>query len=135
MGLISSLLFPLVAGPDDKLQVIVTRLPAQGFLCRIAVRDQGWRVAGATLRLSNSYWATVHLFHSLNHCAHAVTVAVAAVQDKAVATGFQVAQRQDMRGGQVADVDVVPDAGAVGGWIVGAEDMQLFTFPQGYLTG
>ena len=34
-------------------------------------------------------------------------------------------QRQDVRGGEIIDMDIIPDRGAVGDKIIGAEDREL----------
>ena len=61
---------------------------------------------------------------SLEDFAHAVAVAITDVRHRRFATGTQVVEGIQMRGGEVVDVDVVTYAGAVGRGEVGAEYRQ-----------
>src|SRR5205814_10299219 len=64
--------------------------------------------------------------------AHAVATADAQVVDQ-LAARLQVFQGQQVSLGQVVDVDVIADAGAVGGGVVGAEDVQVRPLADGGL--
>ena len=77
----------------------------------------------------------MHLFHGAHDFPDAVTVTIPAIHGYGVAPGFQAPQGQDMRSGQVADVDVVPDAGAVRGRVVRTVNIQLPALSQGRFTG
>ena len=65
-----------------------------------------------------------HLFEQCDHFADAVAAADADVVRQA-GSRPDLLQREDVRGGQVIDVDVVADAGAVGRRVVGAEDLDV----------
>ncbi len=65
----------------------------------------------------------------VDHFEHRIAVAIAAIERRAGAAVAQVIQRGAMGAGQIGDVDVVADAGAVGRRIVGAEDLQLRAQP------
>ena len=52
-------------------------------------------------------------------------MAVAAIERQRRRAGAQMAQRVAMRRDQIADVDVVADAGSVGRRIIGAENIEL----------
>ena len=64
---------------------------------------------------------------------HAVTLAGAEVADEEAAVRFQLLDGADMAAGQVHDMDVVADAGAVGSGVVIAEDMDLFQLAHSHL--
>ena len=51
----------------------------------------------------------------------------------APAPGVELLQRQQVRLGQVVDVDVVADAGAVRRRVVGAEDLDVRPLPERHL--
>jgi hypothetical protein len=52
-----------------------------------------------------------------------------------VSAGVRRVQREQVRGGQILDVDVVADAGAVRGGVILAEDLQLLPPAGGHLEG
>lgn len=56
----------------------------------------------------------IGLAHGLDYVEHRIAVAVACIGDKAVAAIAQIVQRQPVGVHQIADMDKVPDAGAVG---------------------
>ena len=64
---------------------------------------------------------------------HTVAVAGAQIADEEAALGLQLPDSADMAAGQVHDVDVVAHAGAVGGGVVVAEDVDFFQLADGDL--
>ena len=68
-----------------------------------------------------------------HHVEHAVALAGAEVDGQRALGIEQVPQRRHVALGQVADVDVVAHAGAVGGVVVVAEDLQLRAPAHGHL--
>ena len=86
--------------------------------------QRGW-IAGAPGFLSFGYRVPRDVLDHGKHFANAVAATVAAVQCRGFAAAAQVGERLQMRVGQVLDVDVVTDAGAVRGWVVGAEDRHV----------
>ena len=73
-------------------------------------------------------------FIGVKHIQHAVSNAGAQVADKQAALALQLLQSGHVAQGQVYHMDVVPDAGAVGGGVVIAVDMELFQLAHGHLS-
>ena len=63
--------------------------------------------------------------HRVDHLEHRRAATVAAVERRAGAAAAQIGERRRMRAREIADMDVVADAGAVRRRIVGAEDVDL----------
>src|SRR5262245_57137462 len=55
---------------------------------------------------------------------------VAAIEGLVLPARAQMAERGGVRSAEIADVDVVADAGSVGGRIVGAEDIEAWPHPE-----
>ena len=75
---------------------------------------------------------TVGGLEGVDDVQHAVSVARAKVEHLRAGVGGGVAQGGQVAAGQVHHVDVIPDAGAVGGGIVIAENMELLQPPGGH---
>ena len=73
------------------------------------------------------------LFKGVQHVHDAVALAGAQVADEEAAAGLQLLDGADMAPGQVHHVDVVPHAGAVGGGVVVAKDVDLLQLAHGHL--
>ena len=69
------------------------------------------------------------LLKGMDDIQHAVAVAGAQVADEQAAVGLQLLDGADMAAGQVHDMDVVADAGAVGSGVVIAEDVTFSSLP------
>ncbi len=87
------------------------------------VGDERRRVARAPRRLAPRDGAPGDALGRLDHRAHGMACARAEIEREAVAALEQMRQRQHVRVGQVLDMDIVADGGAVGRRIVGAEDV------------
>lgn len=105
----------------DDIEVSVLRLPAQHALGALAVGDEARGVAGAARALLHFYVPAGDAARGVDDLLHREAVAVAEVEGVAVAACGEAVQRQQVGLTQVADVDVVADAGAVGGVVVAAE--------------
>ena len=69
----------------------------------------------------------------VQHVHDAVALAGAQVADEEAAAGLQLPDGADVAAGQVHHVDVVADAGAVGGGVVVAKDVDLFQLADRHL--
>src|SRR5690606_8000702 len=65
--------------------------------------------------------AAMHPADAVQNLEHRIAVAVAAIGDEAAPAPTQALQRQPVGGGEIADMDIVADTGAVRRRIVGAE--------------
>ncbi len=119
-------------GLDDASEVGVLGLPAQFGVGLGGVGGQHGRVAGAAGLFGDLEVLARDLFDGVDDLAYGVAVAVAQVVDQ---FGFLIefAQGQQVSEAEVFDVDVIADAGAVGGVVVRAEDLDVFTFAHGGL--
>ena len=106
---------------NDLLDRCIVRFPAEfvdGFL---GTGDEAGGVAVATPFLDGGDRFAADLFAGLDHFAHGVALAVAEI----VKTAFARLEREDVRLGEIDDVNVVADAGAVRRGVVGTENPTL----------
>src|SRR6476469_5520015 len=121
---------PCVA--DDDLQVDVFRLPAELVAGAVARRHKrGWIAGAAVLDLGGN-GVTGDLPAGLDDLSNREPCATAEVVD-AVAAGLGVFEGEQVCLGEVGDVDVVADAGAVGGRVVLAVDVDRRALTEGDL--
>ena len=112
---------PGPGGGDDVFELGVFRLPAQFADRLVRGGHQPGRVAGAARLLDGRNRLAGHLLAHLDDLAHGVAVAVAQVVEALPARR----QAEDVRLGQVEDVDVIADAGAVGRRIIRAVNLAV----------
>src|SRR5580692_11436 len=134
---IQGLLLPdgLMEGPgvrDDVVQGRAGRVPAQLTPGLVARGDRGGRVAGAARRQLDRDGVAGNLAGRLDDLPDAVAVAVAQVVDL-VPARLDRLEGEEVRGGQVGDVNVVADAGAVRGRVVVAVHHELVALAAGDL--
>ena len=111
---------PLPGGGDDFFCIRVGRLPAQGFFAFLGRCDEDRGVAGAARFFGDFEIDAGHGFRGVDDVADAEAVFAAQVEIVAIAALEQIFHSQHMGIGQIHHVDVVADAGAVGGGVVGA---------------
>src|SRR6516165_6720239 len=121
---------PLPGAGDDLVQFSELRLPAQLGLNLLRACDQHRRIAGTALLLFHCDRAAGDAAHGVDDLAHCEAVAVADVVDEAAALSEGV-EGENMRIGEVTDVDVVADAGAVLGGVVVAKDLDASPAAEG----
>ena len=115
--------------PHDDIEVGVLRLPAQHAFGAFAVGDEARGVAGAARAFLHFDVLAGDAARGVDDLLHREAVAVAQVEGVAAAAGGECVQRQEVGLAQVHDVDVVADAGAVGGGVVAAEDGDVGAAP------
>lgn len=107
------LLVPVPGRTDDRLNIVILRLPAKHRLGLFAGRDELRRVACTSCRHLALDGLPDDLFRRVDDLLHGKSNAVAEVEHVVLAAVHQVFRRQDVRRGQIGDVDVIADAGAV----------------------
>jgi len=111
---------PAPGGADDILERAEARRPAGLGPQPGARRDQHRRIAGAPRTEAMGHRPAADAGHGVDHLAH--RIAGAAAEIVAAAALLQPVQHADMRLGEIGDMDIVADAGAVRRRVVRAED-------------
>src|SRR5262249_25566762 len=96
--------------------------------------ERGW-ISGTPRRDLYRKVASACSPHGVDNLEYRSAAPVTAVECRAGAAATQIGKRRRMSLNQVADMNVVADAGAVGGRIVSAEHLQLRTLADGCLAG
>ena len=117
--------FPGQRVGDDGIEIVELRPPVERRVDARHIGDQRGRITGAAAGNLDGKFAPAGAAHRLDHLEYRMAVAVAAVERGARAAAAQMRERRKMRAREIADVDVVADAGSVGCRIVGAEDVEL----------
>ena len=110
--------------PHDGFEIGVPRLPAELALRALARRAQLGRVALAARRRLPGDRPSDHAAHRVDHALHRVCRPSADIVRCRRGAAFERRERPQVRIRQVADVNVVPQAGSVGRRIVLAEHLQ-----------
>src|SRR5260370_24116469 len=113
---------PLPRRFDDGPQLGIARLPAQLTVDLFRRRHQKRRVAGPAWPFLDRNFFTRDLLDRTNYFADAVTSADAQVVVHALPR-LQLLQSQQVRLGQVVDMDVIAHAGAVRRRVIAAEHL------------
>ncbi len=124
-GTCRELAFPRQSMRDDDPQVVEAWLPAQGGARPVGRRDDLGGVSGAPAGKLDLEIDAGHALHVLDHLQHRVAPAVSAVEGRRRAAAAQIGQGIGMCAHQIRHVDVVTDAGAIRGGVVGAEDVHF----------
>src|ERR1039458_6184025 len=119
----------------DDVELVQPGHPAEQRADTLSARDQCRRIAFATSFLPDHQRLAGDTLHALQHLAHAVAVAVAAVAYRRAAAAAQIVERIDVGAGEILDVDIVAHAGAVWGVVIGAVDRNLPPLTDDGLTG
>src|SRR5580704_3729714 len=108
---------------DDGLQVVELRCPAQQGADAAGIGDDGGGIAGTPAAGGDLEIDARNALDGIDHLEHREAAAVAAIQGQRGAAAAQMPQCVRMRAHQIRHVNVVADAGAVRGLVVGAEDL------------
>ncbi len=119
----------------DDAQVVVSWPPAKALADQSHVSDEARRVARAPWCGSQVETDSRLPFHGLEDLAHGIAVTVAAVQREVPGAGIQVPKGLDVGLGEVRNMDVIADAGAVGGLVILAENLHMVAPADGGLAG
>src|SRR5688572_1361912 len=117
-------LVPAPGIADDDIQVHPLRLPAEILPDAFGGRVEGGRIALAPRRRVPGHLASGHAFDGGDDLLHGRGTFGAEVVDAGRAAVAQPAEGADVGVGEVGDVHVVTEAGAVRGGIVLAEDVE-----------
>src|SRR5688572_2186917 len=115
---------PLPRMPDDDLKVGVLRPPPQLTLRAVTGCIEYRRISRTARRRLPGHRVADHLPDRLDHRLHRVRRAGADVEGAGGSATVERREGPDVRRGQIADVDVIAQAGAVGRRIVLAEDLE-----------
>src|SRR5215216_6345566 len=113
---------PAPCAGDDLAQVIVFRLPAKFAFYFFGGCNETCRIAGTPRQFVDWDGMSCDLAGSLDHFTDRVAVPAAQVVDQRIAFAKSI-QREQVRGDQVRNMDVVTDAGSVRRWIVSPIDV------------
>src|SRR5947209_13492184 len=95
-----------------QLKLRLAWLPSELRADLLAGRDEPGRIPRPPIGLDNLHGLSGDPLHRLDHLSNREPVARTEVEDPVLAGAYPV-QRQQMRRGQVLDVDVVTDRGAI----------------------
>ena len=93
----------------------------------------GGNVAGATGVHDVGQFLAAGLLIGVENVQHAVALAGTQVAHKEAAVLGHLLNGGHMAPGQIHHMDVIPDAGAIGGGVVSTKDVELFQLAHGYL--
>ena len=112
---------------------IVFGLPAQQTLCLFCAGKAGGNIAGAAGGDLQRNDETAGLFKGVNHVQNAAALAGAQVDGFCTGVVQGIIHGLNMAQGQVYHMEIIPNAGAVGGGIVIAVDGQMIPLTDGNL--
>ena len=125
---------PSPCGANDVVELGVARLPTQLLDCLFGTGDEDSRIAGAAWVEFGWNGVACDAAGRFNDFANAESMPVAEVVDEASVRGDIGVERfegEEVGVGEVGDVDVIADAGAVGGGVVVAVDADRLAATQG----
>ena len=99
------------------------------------IGDHSRHVAGPARSLDHGEIDAGDAADRIDHLADREAVAIAAIGDEARPAGPQIGERVGMGIGEVADMDVVAHAGAIGRVVISAEDLDLRALAERGLAG
>src|SRR5512135_340731 len=108
------MLFPCKCVSDDGVEILKSRPPEERRSNAIDIRNQCRRVAGTAARDIDLKFDPAYAAYCVDHLEYRSAMAIAAVESRAGATTTQIGECRRMRLNQVADMDVVANAGTVG---------------------
>ena len=109
-------------GRDDAIEIGEARCKGDELARQRGVGDEHGRVAAPAGGMYERHRATGDALDGRDDAAHRSRLAGAEVEGKRSVAGIEMAQRLDMRRGEIAHMDEVAFAGSVSGRVVGAED-------------
>src|ERR1035438_7920340 len=122
-------LVPGPGGGHDVFELRVFGLPTQFMHRPVSGGHQPGRVTGPARLLDRRNRLAGYLLAGADDFPHRIAVAVAEVVEAAPARG----EAQEMRLRQVEDMNIIPDAGAIGRGIIRAEDLAVRLLSEGHL--
>src|SRR3989338_4114947 len=120
-----SFFLPLPRGADDVVEA-KARLPSKRLRRLTGIGDKTRGIPGPPRTHAHLYFFPSDTLDSAQDLLHGIAVAVSQIEDPAFQAAKKRLERQKMRRGQVLDVNVIANAGAVRRVVVVAEDHELF---------
>src|SRR5262245_36615018 len=112
-GALRKLAFPRQCMGDDGFQIVKARPPAERGTYALAGGDDVRWVARASRGKLDLEIAARHALDGLDHLQHRMSPAVAAIERGGGAAAAQIGERLRMRGDEIADVNIIADAGTI----------------------
>src|SRR5260221_3764437 len=112
---------PVPRAADDRLERGKLRLPVQIALDAARARHQHGGITGTPRHFARRHPVPRHAASRFDNFANAIAAAMAEILDEVVAL-TQSIEHQNMRAGEIADMNVITDAGAIGSGLDGAND-------------
>jgi hypothetical protein len=110
---------------DHRRQIVEPRFPSEREQAAV-VRNQANRIPGPSLGDTFLKHRSGDTFHGSQDLFYRITPAIAAIQSDAVSSAAQKVQRQDVRVGEVRNMEEVANASAVRGGVVIAVDFDVW---------
>src|ERR1700738_44090 len=120
---------PVPRAPDDRLERGKLRLPMQIAFDTARARHQHGRITGTAGDFAYGNRMPGYAANGFDHFANAIAAAGAEIVNELV-TLAQSLEHKNMRAGEVAHMNVITDAGAIGCGIVGSEDRNVFALSE-----
>src|SRR5262245_60589476 len=105
--------FPRQRVGDDGFQIVKARLPTEGGMDALAGGDDVRRVARPARGELDLEIDTRHALDGLDHLQHRMSATVAAIERGGDAAAAQIGEGLAMRGDEIANVNIIADAGTV----------------------
>jgi hypothetical protein len=121
---VAQLALPCERLANDCWKIVVLWRPAERGLDTLRARDERGRIARTAAGNPHLEIGAEHLLDAIDDFQHRDAMAVAAIAGETFATFAQVGERHEMRRDQIGDLNIVADAGAIPGRIIGAEDFK-----------
>src|SRR5262245_19625831 len=134
-GSAAQLILPLERLPDDNIKICVAGCPAERAPDLFRGGHDLCRVTGPARSQTNFEPASAGALDRVDHLKHRKAAAVPTIENLAGPAGRQIGERGAVRARQIADLDVVADAGAIRGGIVGAKYLKMAAFAKRGLAG
>src|SRR5208283_2209528 len=109
---------PIPGTLNDGFQRGMLGFPTKNFTCAARVCNQHRWVSRAPRPLAEWYGARRYAAHGFDDLAHGVPLASTQVERAALPPIGEISQRPHVSVGQIRDMNVVADGGAVRGWVI-----------------
>ncbi len=133
--ILRKMLFPVQGLGDNLIQIVVLRAPSKGCVDLVCCGDKCSRVTITARHVADIEIDGGCVLYCFDDLFDRIALPVTAIEDIRPTTISQIAQRRQVSGGEIADMDVVADAGAIRGVIVNSENIQMAAFAERCLAG
>src|SRR5260370_25497464 len=110
---------------DDGWKIIELRLPTERPADELGIGHDLHRIAGAARCIVDPEVDACDSFDRVQDFKHRKTTTVTAIERHRPAASAQMNQCVQMSTNKIADMNVIPNAGAVGSWVIIAENLNM----------